>query len=441
MKQFTTAIVGLGARGLGTYAPFSLKFPETMKIVAVADTDKSRVNSAREKFGIDKAMCFDSAEEFLKQPKLADLLILATQDRQHFSQAEKALLIGYDILLEKPVSTDLSECVRLKELAEASGRQVIVCHVLRYTMFYRVMKEILDNKRLGNIVSVQAIENVGYWHQAHSFVRGNWRDKESTSPMILQKCCHDFDIISWLIGKRCLKLSSFGSLKYFKKDNAPAGSEDYCVNAGECRKNCPYDAVKIYLDDAEMGFNNGNDGWPVNILSHKPDSESLNKALTSGPYGRCVFRCDNNVVDHQVVSMQYENEITASFTMSGFTPVISRQIKVMCEQGELDGDMYTNLITVTPFGKTPEITDINKLTSDLSGHSGGDNEMMRQTFEMLENGSGGSLSSIADSIHSHVIAFAAEESRLRGGECIDIARFEKTHSKKKRGRASFAAVL
>jgi len=430
MKTFTTAIAGLGARGLDTYAIYAQKAPQSMKIVALADVDPKRVKSARVKYGVSSNMCFDSAEELLNRPKLADLLILATQDRQHYDQAVKALNLGYDILLEKPISPDISECIRLRDLATKLKRKVIVCHVLRYTKFYSTIKEILESKRLGGIVSVQAIENVGYWHMAHSFVRGNWRKNSETSPMILQKSCHDFDIISWLIGKRCVRVSSFGSLKYFHKANAPKGSALFCLKAGKCRENCPYDATKIYLDNPNHGVKSGNIGWPVNILALEPTVDNISEALKDGPYGRCVFMCDNDVVDHQVASLEYEDDITVAFTMSGFTPYVSREIKIMCELGQISGDMHTNMITVNYFGGKQEIIDISTLTDDLSGHGGGDNEMMRQLFETL-NGNGKGLSSIADSVHSHVIAFAAEESRLNSGKVIDIAEFEKQTSMSK----------
>jgi len=424
MKTFTTAIAGLGARGLDTYAPYAQKAPRSMRVAALADIDPKRVEMARVKYSVNSGMCFGSAEELLTQPKLADLLILATQDRQHYSQAVKALNLGYDILLEKPISPDISECIRLRDLATKLKRKVIVCHVLRYTKFYSTIKEILDSARLGGIISVQAIENVGYWHMAHSFVRGNWRKTAETSPMILQKSCHDFDIISWLIGKRCVRVSSYGSLKYFRKSNAPEGSASYCAKAGMCRDSCPYNAVRIYLDNPNHGIKSGNTGWPVNILALNPTVDSIKDAIQDGPYGRCVFMCDNDVVDHQVASLEYEDDITVAFTMSGFTPHISREIKIMCERGQVSGDMHTNTVAVNYFGDKEEIIDISALTADLSGHGGGDNEMMRQLFETL-SGNGKGLSSIADSVHSHVIAFAAEESRLNKGSVIDIAEFEK----------------
>lgn len=423
MKQYTVAIVGLGGRGLHTYAPYQEKFPERMKIVAVADIDAEKVKVARERYNVPENMCFDSAESLLEQKKLADVLIIATQDRQHKAHALKALGRGYDLLLEKPVAVTAADCLAIRDAAHRAGRMVTICHVLQYTAFFGKIKELIKSGAIGEPVTVNASENVSYWHQAHSFVRGNWRNDNIESPMILQKCCHDFNIISWLLDKDFVSVSSVGSLKYFKESNAPKGSAARCL---DCKyvETCPYSAVKIYLDNKDIGYRHGNRGWPCDILTEKPTEESLTEALRTGPYGRCVFRCDNNVVDHQIVNMLFEDEVTASLTMTAFTAYNYRDIKVMGTLGEIVGDQRLNLVTVTPFGKESVTYDITKLTDDLSGHGGGDNRMMTEMFDALDSGAGVS-SSIDDAIASHLAAFAAEQSRLNGGESIDLSEFRK----------------
>ena len=421
MKKFTVAIVGLGGRGYHTYAQYQHIHPERMEIVAIADIDPAKVKLVGDEFSVPPAFRFDSAESLLSREKLADVLIIATQDRQHREHALKALELGYDILLEKPVSVTARDCIEIREAAKRTGRLVTVCHVLQYTAFYRKIKEIIKSGVIGEPVTLQAIENVGYWHQAHSFVRGNWRNDEIESPMILQKCCHDFDILCWLLDRQCKAVSSFGSLKYFKEENAPAGSGERCV---DCKyvDSCPYSAVKIYFD-SEVGLRKGNTGWPCAILVANPTEEKLLDALRKGPYGKCVFRCDNNVVDHQIVNMQMEDEITVSFTMTAFTAKCYRQLKVMGTLGEIVADQDLNLVTVTPFGGESTVYDITKLTDDLSGHGGGDNCMLSEMFDALEN-HGGMSSSIEHSIASHLIAFAAEKSRKLGGERILMRDFE-----------------
>lgn len=423
MKQFTVAIIGLGGRGLHTYARYQDKFPDRMKIVAVADVVAEKVKYAGDRYNVPEENRFDSAESLLAREKLADVLIVATQDRQHRAHAMAALERGYDILLEKPVAVTVKDCLDIRDAAIKAQRMVAICHVLEYTAFYRKIKDLIGSGAIGEPVAVNAVENVGYWHQAHSFVRGNWRNDNIESPMILQKCCHDFDILCWLLGKRCLSVSSIGSLKYFKESNAPEGSAARCVDC-KYRDSCPYSAMKIYLDGEEIGFRKGNADWPCNILAENPTEEKLTEAMKTGPYGRCVFRCDNNVVDHQIVNMQMEDEITVSLTMTGFTAYNYRSIKIMGTLGEITADQRSNLITVTPFGGKSTVYDVAKLTDDLSGHGGGDNRMMSEMFEALENG-GNVSSGIVGAIASHLIAFAAEESRLHGGEKIDISEFEK----------------
>lgn len=421
MSIKTVAIVGLGGRGHHTYAKYQHLFPEKMKIVAIADIDPLKVSLVKEEFNIAGELCFSSAMELLEKDKLADVCIIATQDGDHKEHTLKAIEKGYEILLEKPISNKPLDCIEIRDAAIENNINITVCHVLRYTMFYRMIKQAIDDKVIGDVVSVQAIENVGYWHQAHSFVRGNWRNSLETSPMILQKCCHDFDIINWLLGKKCLSLNSYGSLKYFKESNAPVGSASHCCNC-KVKESCPYDAYKIYITN-ENGIANGNVDWPVNIVKPNPTIETVVEELKTSPYGRCVFRCDNNVVDHQVINMLYEDDVTVQLTMCGFTKDMSRYLKVMGTLGEIIADQAANIVRVRTFNGEEIIYDINKLSTDLSGHGGGDNQMMTEMFDAMDTKIQ-TNSNIADSIASHVQAFASEYSRTHGGLNISIKEYE-----------------
>lgn len=422
MSLKTVAIVGLGARGHHTYAKYQHIHPETMKIVAIADVDPLKVQLVKDEFNINDELCFTSANELLDQDKLADCIIIATQDGDHREHTLKAISKGYEILLEKPVSNNPLDCLEIKEAALQNNVNITVCHVLRYTMFYRMVKETIKSKKIGDVVSVQAIENVGYWHQAHSFVRGNWANSNETSPMILQKCCHDFDIINWLLDKKCLSLSSYGSLKFFNENNAPTGSSEFCYSC-KAKDNCPYDAHKIYVS-GENGILSGNDEWPINVVCENPTLEKVLEELKTSRFGRCVFRCNNNVVDHQVVNMLYEDDVTVQLTMCGFTKDMTRYIKVMGTLGEIIADQRTNQVLVRTFLGDEIIYDINKLSSDLSGHGGGDNQMMTEMFEAMDN-KNQTESSIVNSISSHIQAFAAEYSRCNGGVNIKIEEYER----------------
>ncbi len=424
-KPITVAIAGLGNRGKDTYAQYQHIAPEDMKIVAVADIIREKVDIAKEEFNIPEEMCFNSAEEMLEQPKLADVMIIATQDRQHVGHAIPALEKGYHLLLEKPISPDLDECLRLLETAHKNNRIVTVCHVLRYTPFYSQIKKVLDEGTIGEIMSVQALENVMYWHQAHSFVRGNWKNDQETSPMILQKSCHDMDLFSWLINKKCLRVSSYGSLRHFNKENAPKGAALRCMDGCKAKENCPFDAEKIYVTNERTGIRHGKTDWPCNVLAQHPTEEKIYEAIKTGPYGKCVYACNNNVVDHQVVIGEFEGGATVDFTMCAFTSTGGRMIKIMGTNGDIIGNMETNTIRVCEFGKEPVIYDINKMAKDLSGHGGGDNKMLHDFFELLadENNQKSVLTSIDVSVQSHVMALAAEQSRLHNGKSIELDEF------------------
>lgn len=426
-KQVTAAIAGLGSRGKDVYAPMSRLFPEKLKITAVADPDPSRVMQMREEYRIEEDRCFGSAEEMLEQPRLADVMIIATQDRQHVRQAVRAMERGYDILLEKPVSPELDECREIVRRAEELKRKVVVCHVLRYTPFYQTVKSLLDAGRIGEVVSVMAVENVGYWHQAHSFVRGSWRDSDTTSPMILQKCCHDMDMLLWLTGKTCESVSSYGDTYLFKKEKAPAGAAHRCTGGCRVKEACPFDAEKIYLTDKETGVLEGNCGWPANVLTMHPDGESVRRALEEGPYGRCVYYCDNNVVDHQVVNMNMMDGSTVSFTMCGFTADCSRYAKLMGTKGQIIADMGANTIEVTPFGKDAELINVSRMAEDFSGHGGGDRGLVSAFLDFVtgEQSEDDTISSVERSLESHYIALAAEESRRNGGAVIRMEQVRK----------------
>lgn len=262
-KCLTVAIAGLGSRGKDVYAQAQKKFPGKMKIVAVADIDPEKVEIAAKEFDVPKEGCFKSAEEMLEQDKLADVMFIATQDRQHVGHAIPALRKGYHLLLEKPISPLLAECRELVKVAKECDRRVVVCHVLRYTPIYQKVKELLDAGEIGAIVSIMASENVGWWHMAHSFVRGNWCNSNETSPMILQKCCHDMDLYLWLAGKTCDSISSYGDTYLFKEEKAPEGCAMRCL---DCKiKGCPFNAEDIYLNSEVTGVKGGNKNWPANV--------------------------------------------------------------------------------------------------------------------------------------------------------------------------------
>lgn len=412
MKTLTAVLLGAGLRGMDTYADYALRNPSDIRFVAVAEPDRERREKFRALHHIAEENCFSDWKELLNKPKFADVALVCTQDRMHFDPTMKALEAGYDVLLEKPMAVTPEECAQLGAYARKQNRILSLCYVLRYTAFFSAIKKLLDEGRIGRLISIAHNENVGYWHMAHSFVRGNWRNSDESSPMILQKSSHDMDILLWLAGARCVRVSSFGGLSYFKAENAPAGAPKRCLDGCPHRSECAYYAPKWYLTE--------NTDWPTSAVSTNRSYEARLEALKEGPYGRCVFHCDNNVVDHQVVDMEFENGVTAAFTMCAFTQEISRTIKLMGTSGEIRGVMEKGEIEIRDFATGT--TDTIRIPEEGSGHSGGDDGLMSDFIRLVRDGETSVKYSLEDSVQSHMMAFAAEQSRVEH-RTVDLDRF------------------
>ncbi len=426
MKKITVAIAGLGSRGLQTYAECLEKFSGRAELVAIADIRPDRVRVAAERYHIPDEMCFDSVESLLLQPKMADVLFICTPDDVHYQPAIDALNRGYHLLLEKPAARTVAECSHIAALAQEKGLHVIVCHVLRYTVFYQTIRQMIRDGRVGEIMNVDAIERVAYWHQAHSFVRGNWHVAADTTPMILAKCCHDMDMLLWLTGKRCERVSSFGHLTHFTREHMPEGAPERCGDGCPHAETCPYNAQRYYLDV----FHRGGNCWPANVVAPEPTEEKLLAALAAGEneagcdYGRCVYRMNNDVVDHQNVMLQLSDDVTVSFTMTAFTATGGRCMRICGTGGEIYADMERNIIRVQSFGQAAEEIDVRKITTDFSGHGGGDIRMVEDYLDLLEGKRASeSLTTIDRSVESHYVALAAEASRLQQGRTMDMNTF------------------
>ena len=415
----TIIVIGAGQRGAFAYVPYALENGEALQVVGVAEPIDVKREYMSRTYGILKENCYTTWETCLERDKFADAVLISTQDRMHFEPAMKAIEKGYDILLEKPMSPFPEECVKIRDAAQKAGVKVLVCHVLRYTTHYRKMKEIIDSGRIGDIVHVIHTENVGDYHHAHSFVRGNWNNSETSAPMILAKSCHDVDLLRWIIGKKCVKVSSFGSLKYFHSGNKPEGAPKRCIEGCPHASQCPYDAVKSYYEDK-------NNKWFRGVAADcpNPTDEQVLEAIKTGPYGRCVFQCDNNVVDHMVVNMEFEDQVTAAFTMSAFSPRIARETIIMGTKGHLRSDMETDQIIVTDYlTRKPEIIDTTNALFGHTGHGGGDEGIIRDFIDIL-NGREitEGFTGVEISCESHMIAFAAEKARLTG-TVVDMESF------------------
>lgn len=423
MKQLTAIIIGGGDRGY-SYAKQMAAMPEKFQVVAVADPHIARQERIRSLFDLPNEACYSSWEDILNQPKMADVAVIATMDDMHYQPAMKAIEKGYNILLEKPVAQTAQECVNVALAAEKKGVSVLVCHVLRYTPFFKRIKQLLKDGIIGDIMSVIHVEGVGNIHQSHSFVRGNWHSEKETTPMLLAKSCHDMDILQWLLNKPCKRVQSFGELTYFRKENAPEGAPIRCADGGcPIGDTCPYNCINLYYDDK-------NNDWFRNAATRgihktdKPTDDEVMHALKTRDYGLCVFHANNDVVDHQVVNMEFAGGVTASFSMNAFNEG-GRYIRLFGTKGELYANMSDTEITVYTFAerKKKTVPIQETIESITGGHGGGDYGIVKELYEYLSGSyTGYCAADISVSVKNHLIGFAAEQARI-SGSIINVDEF------------------
>jgi len=405
-KIVTAIVVGAGSRGVA-YANYAKQYPKELKIIGVAEPREAYRNAFVENHGIASKYIFSDWKEIIQHPRLADAVIIATPDQLHTAPALAFIEKGYHILLEKPMAPTEVECQQITQAATRANILFAVCHVLRYTALTQKIKQLIESNVIGDLVNIQVLEPVGYWHQAHSFVRGNWRNEALSSSMLLAKCCHDIDWISYIIDSSCSAIQSFGNLRHFRSDEKPEGASDRCT---ECKieSSCPYSALKIYFGF----FDKGERGWPLDVLTPKPTQETLMEALRSGPYGRCVYACDNDVVDHQTVNMEFKNGATATLTMMAFTEAAARKIRLFGTRGELEcnGEDIRYFDFLTDQWQTIEIPKIDP--SILGGHGGGDYGLVKAFIMAIsKNDQKLILSGPEATMQSHQMVFAAEKAR------------------------------
>jgi len=408
----TFLVLGAGSRG-NTYAGHLAEHPEQGEVVAVAEPDPVRRAAFAEQHGLRSDKVFESWREALAQPKLADAVMVTTQDADHVGPALAAATMGYHILLEKPIAPTEAETRQVVEAAQAAGVLFAVCHVLRYTPHTLALQRLLVEGAIGEVQSIEHLEPVGWWHAAHSFVRGNWRNEGLSSPMLLAKSCHDLDWLLAVAGRPCERITSFGSLSYFTRAHQPEGAADRCLECpAQIEQSCPYSAPRIYLGAFERGMTD----WPTSVITDEPTREGILAALADGPYGRCVYACDNDVVDHQVVSMEFEGGLTASFTMTAFTTMRGRNTRIFGSHGEITTD--SQVVTIDDFltGERRVIdTAVEADDGAAGGHGGGDGGLVTAFTAALKAGDASLVPTTAEeSLQSHLMVFAAERARRQG---------------------------
>jgi predicted dehydrogenase len=435
------AIIGAGDRGRSVYGRWCLVNPSLARVVALAEPDDGRRTAMADEHGLPPEARFDDWRRLLDATDALrpDVVIVATPDREHVAPAVGALERHLHVLLEKPIGVTPDAVRAVGEAAARSRGSVTVAHVLRHTPFFTAVKRALDAGSIGDLVTITHAEHIGYWHFAHSYVRGNWRSERTASPMILAKACHDLDLLRWFAGDRCTAVASFGGLRHFRPAEAPDGALDRCWD-GERRcpvaSDCPFDAVRLYVErTAEVTT------WPVSVVTDDPSPEGRMAALVAGPYGRCVYRCDNDVADHQVTALEFANGVRATLTVSGLTADNTRMITLGGTRGELRGRLDTGEIEIRrylpdstaasaalPWDRDEQgrntMRDDERVTLNATevplydGHGGGDDGLLRDLVARLRELRDGDAAteaatrtSLATAIESHVMAFAAEESR------------------------------
>lgn len=411
MSVKTIALVGAGRRAHG----FAQMFADSgrARIVAIAEPRDDNRQLMQSRYDLPEAKMFRTWQDFVKCPRMADAVFIGTMDRDHVGPAVACMKLGYDILLEKPMAITLEDCRLIEATQRETGVIFGVCHSLRYQKGFRKVKELLESGVIGRVITINLTEQVGWWHQAHSFVRGNWGNEGRSTFMLMAKSCHDIDYLHYLVGRRCLSVSSFGALTYFRPENAPNGAGERCV---ECavEHSCHYSAIKHYV---EVDRN----GWPAGVVSLDHSREAHMEAIRTGPYGRCVWKCDNDVVDHQTVNMLFEDDVTVVFTMTGFTKDNARFLKVHGTLGEILFE--EKLITIKTFadGNTTTI----QLGREPGGHGGGDQRIADTWLDALFTRDDRNIVANAqESLKTHTVVFAAEQSR-RQRKTIDLCEFAK----------------
>jgi predicted dehydrogenase len=404
MSPKQIALLGAGQRGQ-LFARLLAQFPALARLTTVAEPRSEHRNID----GTQRA--FADWREFVAQPKLCDAVIIATLDRDHVGPALACLERGYDVLLEKPMAATLADCRAIEAAQRASGRIVSVCHSLRYQTGFRKVKDLIAGGAIGKLVTLDLLEQVAFWHQAHSFVRGNWGNEDRTIFMLMSKSCHDIDYLAWLADRPCRQVNSHGALTFFRRDNAPPGSTERCTDPCPLEPTCVYSALRQYVHTER-------DRWPAEVVSADHSEAGHLDALRTGPYGRCVWKCDNNVVDHQIVALNFADDITATFTMTAFTQRGGRLLRAHGTEGELAFD--ENQITLRRFNAARDVETI-PTPAEPGGHGGGDARVLRDWLEALHSRDDSRIVANAqESLKTHTIVFAAEQSR-RESRSVSLA--------------------
>ena len=402
-------IVGAGARGNRVFADLVQREATGFELVGVVEPHEGRRDAFADRYQIEPEHAFSSLTDFLAVPRFGDIVFICTPDITHYAHARAVSEAGYDILLEKPIATTLADCLALIDVQHTHQNRIYVAHVLRYSPFFRTVKRIIESGEVGRIREIELHENIGHWHFAHSYVRGNWSREATSGPVLLTKSSHDLDILHWLVGERVDSVVSYGGLRYFRAENAPLEAADRCV---ECplEDSCLYSASRFYLG--------GGRGWPYDVIADGHDDLAARRdAIATGPYGRCVWKSDNDVCDQQTVLLRFASGVQGTLGLHALSAENTRTLRILFDRAELTGNVLRGELTISHFTGAPERFRIEEveLPPMNDSHGGGDLRLLHTLHEHLTQGDHASLmTSLEASLPSHAIAFLAEESRKEG---------------------------
>ena len=416
MKSLAVALIGAGNRGRYVFGRFASRHPERMRIAALAEPRADRRDAVTAEHGLPRDRVFEDWRQLFAAGLELDAAIIATGDTEHVEPALEAFARGLHVLLEKPIALDAADCVRVVEAAERADRILQIGHVLRHMEFYARVHEIAASGRLGRLQMIDMREHVSYWHMAHSYVRGKFRNRDIAAPFLLAKSCHDLDLLAWIAGRPAAQVTSFGNLGAYTAERAPEGAPERCSSACPIQETCPWDAERFYLGpEPEVARH-----WPWTDLSADPSREARRRALARSDYGRCVYHCDNDVVDHQTVSVAFEGGLLATLGVHGCATEERRTVRISGSLGELRGVLQTGLLEVTRHGDSH--LETLRLPASV-GHTSGDRNLLVHFCDAVALGADAEARTAGRvALESHLLGFAAERARHEG-RIVDMAAY------------------
>ncbi|HEY8121266.1 MAG TPA: Gfo/Idh/MocA family oxidoreductase [Myxococcota bacterium] len=410
-------LIGAGLRGRDTYSRYAAKHPERLRIVAVAEPNAQRREQVAARHALGAAAVHASWQTLLAAAPSADAVIVATSDALHVEPTLAVLAAGHHVLLEKPIALDAASCVRVVNAARSAGRVLQICHPMRFIPFYQKLAELVAGGAIGRLVHLDLREHIAAWHMVHSYVRGKFRSTREAAPILLAKSCHDLDLLHWLVGERPARVSSSGALSHYCASGAPAVVPERCTDGCAIQAECPHDAVRFYADPDERLARH----WPWSDVSLDPAREARLAALRTGRYGRCIYRCDNDVLDHQHVSVEFASGVTASFGLHGFANEERRTVRISGTRGEIRGVLHEGAIEVSRVGSLG--LEKHRTEGSPLDHFGGDDGLLDHFSEVMGSGDLARLREAgASALEGHLLGFAAERARATAS-VVDCAAF------------------